>query len=96
MSHEVNKTTHISNDIEVYSGFAKDLGDNGKAADACITCMLAPEADGRGEWVYLTSNGDPSVVGYIDEAGDLEMSDEAKEWIDSDDMKWLRDILANL
>ncbi len=91
---QLNKTKHISNEIEIYIGFAKNLGDNGKSADACMLCMIAPEVDGRNEWVYLTTNGDPVMVGCIDQDGELEMSDDAKEWIDNEDMDWLRDIIA--
>ena len=96
MNHEVNKKTHISNDTEVYTGFEKDLGDNGLRDDASMTCMIAPEVNGDGEWLYLSTNGDPVVVGYIDTDGELELSDDAREWMNADDMRWLQSILMDV
>jgi len=95
MTHEVNKKTHISNDTEVYTGFAKDLGDNGLRDDASMTCMIAPEVNGDGEWVYLTTNGDPVIVGYIDTDGDLELDDDTREWMNANEMRWLQAVLMD-
>ena len=63
---------HLTNAIEVWSGYAIDLADNGKEGDQRIRLMIAPRcgtprlsfayADNV-EWLYLETNGDPVLVG---------------------------------
>jgi len=96
MDHEANKRLHINNEIQVYAGFAKDIGGNGLRGDASMYCMIAPEVDGDDEWVYLSTAGGSVVVGWIDPDGDLELADEARQWINSDDMRWLQAILMDV
>lgn len=86
-------TKYISPANTVWSRYAIELGDNGKPADACMTLMIAPADDAsEDEFVYIETNGDPVLVGWLD-GGEVRLADNAHEWIDDEAMAWVRPLL---
>ena len=91
-----SNTKHISRSIKVWSGYAITLGDNGETADAKVTLMQAPEVGVSNEYLYLDTNGDPVLIGWIEDgevrdATEGEDADSIDEWLKQE---WLRDSLA--
>ena len=92
------KRMHISNEVEVWHGYAHQIGVNGKQGDAGIICWQAPQVGGDEQWVYLTTNGDPVIVGTAEDDGGhsltvLTVDPDTATWWDGDDNAWLRDVL---
>ena|SRR5690554_2433750 len=88
----MHATKYITRDLAVWGRYAKSIADNGEQADHGISLMLAPEVGGQTEYLYLETNGDPVLVGWLDD-GEVELADEAREWIEDDSMAWLRDAI---
>jgi hypothetical protein len=89
---------HISNEVEVWHGYAKQVGHNGQSADACVICWQAPQVGGDEQWVYLTTNGGPVIVGTVENDGGrsptvLTVDPDTSDWWDGNDNAWLRDVL---
>ena len=93
--------TFITNRIEVWHGYAKNMGDNGLTADALVSCCLAPavHADSAdpyttpGQYIYLTTNGDPVLIGWLSEGG-FELADGTSDVIDAE--PWLAKLIDDV
>jgi len=96
---ERGATTWITNDLQVWDRYRIEIADNGEPADACVVLCMAPgvKGDWQGdgiEWAYLETNGDPVLLGTVEpsEIGlHIDLCDDAREWIDADELGWLRD-----
>jgi hypothetical protein len=88
------KTYYITNTIAVDSDNEIEIGDNGETADARVALMKAPQIGGDDFFVYLSTNGDPVLVGWIDKCGEFTLDDHASEWIEEEE--WLDDLLETL
>jgi len=95
---EHRPTLHIASTIQVWHRYAVEIGSNyASQPDAQQALWIAPEVKGEGvEWLYLTTNGDPVVVGWLD-GEEVDWSDDAKEWMDNPENAWIeRAIQDNL
>jgi len=72
---ELDRTKWITNDLQIWHRYRRELADNGESADAWVGLFVAPGTSGA-EWVYLETNGDPVLVGAIDEDGEFELSED--------------------
>jgi hypothetical protein len=84
---------YITNDIRVFAGFSQCLADNGKAADHRITLNIAPEFGGENIYLYLETNGCPTLVGWLED-GEFVLDASTDEWFDADASEWLRDAVG--
>jgi len=84
----------ITANVAVWSAYARELGDNGKAGDERIALMVAPSVSTDDEYLYLETNGDPVLVGWIedDEHRLAESFDVA--WLEAE--RWLEDLLPQV
>lgn len=88
LGREPTKTIQ-GNDV-VWSRYAIKIGDNGKPSDARIVLRMAPGLNDNLEWIYIETNSDPHLVGFVvdgpDDSLDLhvELCDDAREWIEQE------------
>lgn len=87
------KTYYITNQIAVDRELAEEIGNNGEVGDACQVLMIAPQVGKESALLYLTTNGDPWFVGWLDECGDFVADDKAERLISSE--TWLAELLGN-
>ncbi len=65
-----NAITYFTNDTAVWSHCAVELADNGETGEKRIKLLRAPEVGhGIREWLYLTTNDDPIILGWLDNDG---------------------------
>jgi hypothetical protein len=90
-------TKYITNDIAVYELYGDEYGDHGEG-DAFQTLVLAPQVGGDYcEWLYITTNGDPVIVGFRDDPdGMIQLADEAREWISLAEYAWVRGLIISI
>lgn len=74
---------YITNSIRVFDNFAKEIarGETG-------ILKIAPECNGETLYVYLETNGDPVLVGWVED--DFTYDDGVTAWINDDSFEWLR------
>ena len=92
ITHETNQRKVIADSIEVYSGYAKQLADNGISGDKCLALMIAPAIGGFDEYLYLDGNGDPVLVGWLAD-GEFVASDNWVEDCDSPEYDWAATVI---
>lgn len=90
-----HETRSIHGGIEIYDAFAKDLGDNGKEGHLMESCWIAPGVSDGGPdvYVYLTHEGDPNLIGWIDLNGDFRFADGIELLLETEEFHWLKQIL---
>jgi hypothetical protein len=93
MDNHGHATAYITSHIAVWDSYAIEVGDNGLTGDARRSIKLAPEVGGWDQYIYVTTNGGPSMIGWLDD-GDLEVADDARESLADDSMAWAREILS--
>jgi len=89
------KRYYITNTIAVDSDNEVEIGNNGENADARVALMRAPQVGGEDYFVYLQTNGDPVLVGWIDKYGEFTVDEHVGEWIEEEE-DWLSDLLEGL
>lgn len=94
MLTETKTTTYIAGGLQVWSRYARELATHGEQADACITLWAAPQVGDENEWLYLTTNGDPVVVGVIED-GEVEWSQDTDTWRDLPEWAWIHEAIAD-
>ena len=93
ITHETGQRKFVSVNTEVYSGYAKKLGDNNCVGDDRMMLMLAPAIGGYDEVLYCETNGDPVFVGWLED-GEFEPSGNWRQICEQDDFAWAQHILA--
>lgn len=93
IAHETKHRRTITDGITVYSGYAKELADNGLQADARIGLCIAPAIGQFDEIIYLTTNGDCVLVGWLED-DEFVACDDWKDVCDHPDFEWARKTLA--
>jgi hypothetical protein len=94
MSTEIK---HITANIKVWAKYAQEIADNGRRGDDRQILMIGPDASGQNEeWVYLETNGDPVLVGWVDDdtPSGYAASNEFAPHLDNPECHWIVEALG--
>lgn len=86
--------------VNVWCGYARDLGDNGLSADAKCTLHIAPAVEDADEYIWMETNGDPLMIGWLEDGqvvlNEAEFVGVGGRVVDMerDEMTWIAEILA--
>lgn len=92
----MNRRHFITNDLSVWGQYARSIEDNGMPGDARQVLQTAPAFGKDEEYVFVRTNGDPILVGWRGLSGDFEIAEDAREWLEEQKQKWIRDELECL
>lgn len=90
--------TDGSDSLEVLKN-GVEIESNGETGDNHQSIVITCDLDSN-DWIILTTNGDDLVIGWIDDDGNIEVSEEVTlEWFESFDSlrgnvkEWLRGLV---
>ena len=83
------KTHYVTNNISVYIDYAIKLAEH--PTDKNVRLLRAPTTT-MAELIYLTSNGDDTIVGWLDD--DVIEVDDFSPILLSEESEWIREALA--
>jgi hypothetical protein len=100
-----NATKHVGTgdggSVEVWSGYAREVADNGRGADARCTLYVAPAVSSPDQYLYMETNGDPVMIGWLED-GEVRLNEAQFVGaggrvvdLNREDMRWVREAIES-
>ena len=87
--------------VMVWSGYAREIGTNGEGGDRCCTLMIGPAVKTGDEYLWIDTNGDPLMIGWLEDGevvyNEAEFVGVGGRIVDleRDDQRWIADLIAS-